>query len=322
MCARITFPEREGRPKPESFIIRQPNSVQIESSWRMLTDRATIILPRNVLYFNKNKVKDVFKKGDPVIIELGYNNIFNIEFTGYVNKVSADIPIIIECEDEMFKLKQLPVNFSSPGIKLVDLLKKIAPGYDIDALDVDLGSLRFPKTTVAKVLEALKQDYNLYSYFKGKQLVVGKIYQDDSDIPPVLLHLERNIVSNELNYKNTEDVLIRITAVSTLKSGDKIEVTVGDAQGEERQLSYYGITIRAELEKLANEDLRRYKLGGFDGSVSTFGQPKIDHGQKVRLVSDLYPERDGIYYVEGVKISFDDSPKYRRDLEIGEKVST
>jgi extradiol dioxygenase family protein len=156
----------------------------------------------------------------------------------------------------------------------------------------------------------------------GKKLVCGKIYADDSDSETVELHLEKNVVNNDLNYKDKEDVLIRINAVSTLKNGDKIEVTVGDETGEERQLSYYGIEIEAELTKLANEDLKKYKVDGFTGSVKAFGIPFFKHGMKVNLESDLYPDRNGLYYVEETIVDFNDTPNYRRKGQLGDKVTT
>jgi hypothetical protein len=326
MNCRITFPERGNR---KELILKSINSVHIESGWKRLTDIATIVLPRKAIYLEEGKknlklseVKELFKKGDPCTIELGYNGNYQKEFEGYITHVSADIPIKIKLEDEMYQLKKLPVNVSFQKTSLANLLKKIVPGYEVDALEVELGSLRFAKTTVAKVLEFLKDDYSLFSYMDGKKLVVGKIYADNSDEEPVKLHLEKNVVNNDLNYKDKEDVLIRINAVSTLKNGDKIEVTVGDETGEERQLSYYGIEIEAELTKLANEDLKKYKVDGFTGSVKAFGIPFFKHGTKIDLTSDLYPDRNGIYYVEETIIDFNDTPEYRRKGQLGDKVTT
>ena len=317
MVARITFFKVRDR---EKLIIRKPNSIRIEEGWKMLTDTASIILPRNVDYFDKFNVKAVFQSGDPVTIELGYNGNYVTEFTGYVKRVSAGIPIIIECEDEMYKIKKLPVHKSYRSIRLPNLLNEIVPGYQVDALEIDLGALRFVKTNVGAVLEFLKQEYSLYSYMKYGQLVVGKIYQDD-EVEPIQLHLEKNVVDNALNYKRKEDVIIKINAVSTLSDGSKIEVTVGDEDGENRQLSYYGIVSKEALKALADQDLKKYKVDGYDGFVEAFGIPQIKHGNKVQVQSGLYPDREGVYYVEEVITTFDDSPQYHREVKIGEKVT-
>lgn len=317
MVARLTFPKSHGR---DTILILKPNAVKIESSWKMLSDTASIRLARNVSYFDKLNVNEVFRAGDPVTIELGYNGFYVKEFEGYITRVSAGIPIIIECEDEMYKVKQIPVNISLKKTTLQNLLETIVPGYSMDALEIEIGAQRFAKTTVGKVLEYLKQDYSLYSYMKDQQLVVGKIYQDDTN-NPITLHLEKDVAENALNYLKKEDVNIKITAVSTLVDGKKVKITIGDKDGEERQLSYYGIELEAELTKLAEADLKKYKVDGYDGSIETFGDPFIKHGDKINLKSDLYPDREGLYYVEAVTTTFDDSPMYHRDVTLGEKVS-
>jgi hypothetical protein len=324
MVCKITFSATENRPE---LILRNINAVHIESGWKRLTASAEITLPRKAIYLEQGKttvnfyeVKEYFRRGDPVTIELGYNGNYVTEFTGYITHVSADIPIKIKLEDEMYQLKKLPVNISLPKTSLENLLKKIVSGYEIDALEVELGALKFAKTTVAKVLEFLKDEYSLYSYMDGKKLVCGKIYADDSDSETVELHLEKNVVNNDLNYKTKEDVLIRINAVSTLSNGNKLEVTVGDKTGAERQLSYYGIEIEAELTKLASEDLKKYKVDGFTGGLTAFGIPYFKHGMKVDLTSHLYPDRNGVYYVEETIVDFSESG-YRRKGQLGEKVT-
>lgn len=318
MVARITFAATENRGE---VVLRKPTGVTVEKSWQQLTDMATITMPRNVRDFEKTKVGELFQKDDPVKIELGYDGNYVTEFEGYISRVSADIPIKIECEDEMRMISKIPVNASLPKTTLENLFKTLLPDYEVDALEVSIGSVRFSKTNMGEVLKFLKEDYSLYSYMKNGVLVCGKIYADDSDVEPVTLHLEKNVVSNSLNYKRAEDIRIKINAVSTLSNGTKLEATVGDEDGDERQLSYYGIEVLAELEKLAEEDLRKYKVDGFEGSVATFGIPFIEHGYKVNLKSFQYPDREGIYYVERVKVAFDATPQYRRTIELGEKVA-
>ena len=318
MIAKITFPATENRG---TVVLKSPSSVTVDKSWKTLTDTATITMARKVRDFDKQKVRDIFRYGDPVIIELGINGIYHKEFEGYIIKVSADIPIVIECEDEMHRIHKVPVNASFPNTNLQGLLKTLLPTYNIDALEVEIGAVRFAKTNMGKVLEFLKDDYSLYSYMKGKELIVGKVYADDSDVQPIPLNLERDLANNSLKYRHREDIVIRINAVSTLSDGTKIEVTVGDEDGEERQLTYYAIGNTIELEKLANEDIKKYKIDGFNGSIKTFARPIIEHGNKVKLTSTIYPDRNGTYYVERVKINFDDSPQYRRTIELGDKVA-
>lgn len=315
MNCLIEFPEHEGRA---AFSIRKVHRIEIESSWKLLTDRARIELPRNVKDFEKEKVREVFRRGAPVVIYFGYNGTLIEQFRGYITQVSADIPIVIKCEDEMWRVKQLPVNLSYKNVLLDELLKAIAPGYEVDALEgVQLGGVRFSKTTAGKVLEKLQQEWNLYSYMEGSTLKCGKYYADDTEEKPVNFDLERNAVSNDLNYKKKEDILIKIRAVSTLSNGNKLEVIVGDENGEERQLSYYNIRIKGELEVLATKDLEKHKRDGFDGSFTAFGIPSVRHGLKVKLTSSLYEDRSGLYYIDSVNKQYS-SEGIRQDIQLGD----
>lgn len=306
MNCRIVFAKNDRRPE---IVLTQVTEIIVESSWTLLTSTAEIVIPRKVKFFDKNSVRDTFRRGDYVTIAFGYNGKNNLEFKGYITEVSADIPISIKLQDEMWKLKQIPVNFSSPNISLKELLTQIAPGYKIDALEgVQIGSVRFPKTTVAAVLEKLQQDpWKLNTYFKTVNdtlvLVCGKYYADDSSEPKVNFHLERNCVSSSLNYVRKDDVLILIKGVSTLTNGTKIEVEFGDKDGQTRQLTHYNKT-KKELEVLVKLDYEKSKQDRFDGSFTAFGIPSVKHGQKASLTSSLYKDRNGTYFIEGVTKSF------------------
>ena len=115
MVSKIVFAETDTHGE---IVIRKCNSVKIESSWEILTDTATIVLARNVKDFDKLNVKQIFKKGDPVEIYLGYDENLLLEFTGFISEVSADIPIKIKCDDYMYLLKKHPVNVSMRSTKL------------------------------------------------------------------------------------------------------------------------------------------------------------------------------------------------------------
>lgn len=315
MVAHIIFPAIRDR---KEISIRKPNSVKIESGWEMLTDHATIIMARNVSYFDKNKVKSVFKKGDPVEIHLGYNGNLVKEFTGYITEVSADIPIKIKCEDHMYILKKTPVNISLKQTHLPDLISQIVPDIQTDVMDIEIGTQRFVKTTVAKVLEYLQQEYNIYSYIKnGDTLVVGKVYSDDSEV--VQYDFTKNVVQNNLEYKSKEDIQIKINGISTLSNGDKLTVSFGDENGDIQELSYYNITVKAELEKLVKMDYDKFKIDGLKGRISTWGIPSVKHGYKSQIVGEQYPERNGTYYIKKVTKLFDDTPKYRQVLILDKK---
>jgi len=319
MTCKIVFAANDRRGE---IIMNQVTGLEFESSFKEMTDRGSLTIPRKVRFFDRYKVKEVFRRGDAIAIYFGYSGNNVKEFEGYISEVSADIPVTIKFEDEMFKVKQLPVNFSAANTTLENLLKAIVPGYDIDALEgVQLGGVRLPKTTVGPVLEKLQSDWGLYTYMKGKQLVSGKYYADDSASETVAFHLERNCVSTSLNYQKKEDVSIKIKCVSTLSNGQKLTVeNIGDTDGNERQLSFYNITVKAELERLGKLEYEKYKVDRYDGSFTAFGIPSVRHGMKCQVRSTLYEERSGVYYIERVAKSFDNGG-IRQEITLGDKVA-
>lgn len=317
MKSHIIFPKNTRR---EALELWRVNSASVSSAWNKQTDTAELILPRNIIDFDKQKVNDYFRVGDKVEFHLGANTDDYIqEFKGYVTSVSADIPVTIKCEDEMWKLKQLPVNVSQKQTTLPKLLRAIAPNYTIDALEVELGTVRFRKTTVAEVLSKLKSDFGLNSYFDGDTLVVGKIYQDNTKT--IDLHLEKDVLKNNLEYKNKDDVKVKLKAISTTATGEKIEVEVGEEGGTQIQLSYFNVSSKSALEKLAKVDLEKYNQAGFKGDVEVLGNVDVKHGDKANISSDLYPERNGLYYIDEVGVKFIDSPVFRKILKIGRKAT-
>ncbi len=322
MKARITFPKRKGR---KAVILHAIENVLINSSSKSLTDTAELTLPRKVLKktFDKTRVREVFRRGDYVRIELGYYDAqdkrkgLRREFEGYVTQVSADMPIRIKCEDEMWKLKQITVNYSGKNVSLKQLLKEILPKYTIDASEKEfLGSVRYTETTAAEVLKKLQYDKNIYSYFKGGRLISGKAYQ-----PAVRTHtfdLERNAVSQRLQYRLAADIKILIVAANMSK-GKKTECKVGEAGGEVYRLHYTSPELIAleDLKQKAQADYDNRKADGLEGSFTAFGKPSVQHSEKVK--SRIYTDRQGVYYVESVNKRFNPSG-YRQEIRLGRRV--
>ena len=50
-----------------------------------------------------------------------------------------------------------------------------------------------------------------------------------------------------------------------------------------------------------------------------FGIPSVQHGQKVKLTSSLYEDRQGTYYIDSVKKTFRKDSGYRQEIGLGFK---
>jgi hypothetical protein len=315
MAVHIIFDAIRDRKAIE---LRRVSEVSIERSWKEFTGRAEIRMPRNIRIVGGLTYSDIFKNGDPVEIRIGYGTgELPVEFTGYISDVSEGVPVVIRCEDEMYKLKRGNVSIVSSAITLKNLLKQAAPGYEIDCPGVNLGAVRFSNIAPISILDQIKKDTGLYSYFDGKILRCGVIYSDQSNVPVVDIHLEKNAVSESLNKKaETDDVEIK--AISILKNGRKISATVGRKGGTNVHRTYIGITVKAELEKSAKADLKKYQAQGFDGSIKLFGIPVVHHGMKVHIKSEIFKNMEGTFYVEKTVKKFDGSG-YRQELTLGDK---
>lgn len=295
--------------------LRAATAVKVESSYLDLTDRCTITLPKKLVSKNGQSVYDSIKRGYGLRVFLGGNETANLEFEGYITSVGADAPIEIIAEDEMWKLKQVPVNISLQNTTLPALLRKIVPAqYEIDALPIELGSARFTSSTVAQVLETLKSDFELYSFFRGKVLHCGTIHQEQNTD----LAFNKHVLNENLKYRTADEVAIKVRAISVLKGGDKIEVEVGEAGGEEHALTYYNITSKKDLTEMAQRDLEALQYDGFEGTVGIIGLKYVRHGEKVTLADPTNPDKDGTYYIERTVANWSDTG-YERTLTIGKK---
>lgn len=313
MTGKIIFPANNGR---EEFAIRRFSECKIESSWKGLTDTAEIVLPRKVNDFNRKKVSEWFREGDPVEIWLGYDGNLALEFQGYIKKVPAGIPLVISCEDEMYQLKRATVSVSKQDCSLKELLQEIAPGYTIVSDDARLGNVRFSKMSPSQILEELQKN-GIYTWFVGKEL--HAFSTSKSDAGPVEILLERT-AAESLKQREIEKTLVIMSLIR--KKGKKLRVEFGDDHAGKRiTKEISGIELsEAELKKEAEKLYELSKQPGLDGDLTLWGVPRVQHGYRVNLKSVLYPEKNGSYYIDAVTKTFSNQG-YRQVCKLGLKAS-
>lgn len=315
MCARIVFGATSDRPALE---LRKPSAVTIETSVQQLCQSATLTLPRNIRQFTSQPLNTLIRRGDPIQVHLGYDGDLQLEFEGYVETVGADVPVVITLKDRLWKTLQRAVNKSYKDAHLPTVVKDlIGADFAVEAMPATIGPLRFEKTTVAKALKALKDDYGFVTYLKGGTVYCGVLYTANASV--VKYRMETNVKSSSLQYRLADDVKLKVEAKSLQRNGKTITVTVGDEDGEHRTLNYYGISSKEQLKKLAESDMQKFKYNGYTGSFQAFGIPYCRFGDKVDLSSSLYPERDGQYLAEAVKVEFTSDPHYQRDVTLAQR---
>jgi len=309
------------------------NSITIEESIKKLSDTATIVLPREFSrmviggsdqkYFKGQNITNYIKTGDPVIINLGYDDDLENEFTGYISKIGADVPLEIECEDEMYWLRQSNFTETLENVKLLELLRLIAPGYDYDVIDnIQLGKFTIGNASGYKVLETLRKDYGLHSRFKGKTLVVGFLI----DFTPQTVHyfvMNKNVraKSSDLKFVKKEDFKVLLKAISINRNGKRLTANYGDQGGSQRTLHFTEKTQR-ELENLVEKNHKSLSFDGYEGKLPSWGLPRTKAGDGAQIIDPNYEnsERDGKYLIESVTKKFNKTDGFLRENTLGMKI--
>lgn len=308
------------------------SEVDINSSYETYTDTCTITIPSNVKWEGKSIISGanntIFKLGDKVKVELGYDFNNQTVFTGYLTRVKTGDNIQLICEDEMYQFKKLTYtkSFKKVSLKeLVDfLLTKVKePVKSEVTLDVQLGKFLIENdATGVQIFEELKKTYGINSFFRDGVLYVGMAYNTNNTSSyrkEKEFVFQRQIISDSLEFRTSEERKIKIHAVSIDDKNQKIEYTAGDYDGQKVDIFGYDKTQK-DLKAIAEAALPKYKFTGFDGSFLTFGNPLLRHGDVASLIDLKYPERTGKYIVKEVNTTFG-SNGYKQEISLAEKIS-
>ena len=107
------------------YIFRTLSSVTIRRSRKEIAATAEITLPAE--YDGKYLCNEI-KGGDEVVIALGYDDRKTEEFRGYVVDVAQRRPVVIQCEDETYRLKRMsPKARSWSSVKLKEIIAYVLP---------------------------------------------------------------------------------------------------------------------------------------------------------------------------------------------------
>lgn len=154
-------------------------SIHIEESVLELGDTAVVTLPRNYKRLNGRPVLDYIKAGDPVKIYAGYNGKLELEFEGYLKNAGSEIPLVLECDDQFYPLKQNSWTKSYSSVTLKSLLAEIVTGYQVECPDMTLHKFQLDHASTYQVLRELQKDYGLFSRIINGTLVLGFSWEWD-----------------------------------------------------------------------------------------------------------------------------------------------
>ncbi len=294
---------------------KELQNITIISSLEELTDTAVFSVPRNAKLKGK-LIADYLKVGDKVLIKLGYNDTFKIEFEGYITKIKPEIPLTIECEDEMWNLKKAIPNKAFANATLKDIVTYIAPQYKVNYLDENfkLGKFTIQNTTPAKVLESLKE-FGLYSYFRSGELNITLLsgFQTHANS---FVYNKYNIKSAEnLSVITKEELKFKVRAISNNSDGEKSSIELGDDDGDLRTFNYLD-KKESELKELAKKELENLKKDRASGSITGFGFPQTKAGDFLTIENNSKTDVTGKFLIHKTTVQLGSSG-FQRTNELG-----
>jgi len=127
--------QQQGTGRKKTLFFDFVNEFEATDSWEDFTNQAKITLPKKIYYVDDNsQVQSIdniggvtggatFMRGDTVEIRAGYKYYKNGEllqdinpiFNGYISLVGSKMPFELECEDNFYKLKQIPAKGGNNG---------------------------------------------------------------------------------------------------------------------------------------------------------------------------------------------------------------
>jgi hypothetical protein len=242
----ISFQQVTGG-RTDSFSFDFVNSFEVTDTWTELTNTAKITFPKNIYVRDaqnnlvplagtgsSKQVSNLFQRGDKVKISFGYYTydtngnearVLTQIFAGYISKVSSKKPVELECEDNMWVLKQTPCKPQVwPGKQpLEQLFTNLlqGTGFTVNMLtNTTLGDITIQNESVAQLLSRLRKDYNLEAYFGtaktnganyGSELRIGSWIYIDEEAVQNNFAFQQNIISDELEFQFKKD--LKLSAV-------------------------------------------------------------------------------------------------------------
>jgi len=313
--------EQQGDDRAQTLYFNFVNKVTVTRSYDKQTQTASVILPRNVNYNKKNIYEGanaLMRRGDKIKITAAYFPNETVIFQGYISKINNNVPVELLCEDEMFLLKQvIAPNLSYKTVNLRTFISKMLENTStpFKAINAELGQIRLQGASVGKVLQVLRDQYGLYSFFVNGVLRVGlAFYPDDAKQAVFLFELMVKDGMN-LTYLKKDDVKIQIKGI-LIKNNAREEFIYGDPTGDIRTVFQYGGT-KADLDLKCNSFLEQANYTGYYGSFKTFLEPLVVPGDYAVVDSWKYPERKGKYLIKSVttEVSVTDGGKQTIELE-------
>lgn len=297
----------------------KPSAVKYRRSVTNYIDSCTISLPK-LLYVKTNdlnatvdlkeaKPADLFKEGDKVWVELGYNNKTGLRFTGFIKVINYTDKLDIECEGYSYLLpKEFNASYSSTTVKKI--LQDLTKGTEIQVSskipDVAVKNVRFKNASGRQVLEWIQKEIHLSVFFDFERLYAGFRYGLKNDKKPVKLRINWNTVEDKNFKKRTIDKNLQIKLVDKNSKGEVKKIKSDEKRYSQTQEIKVKSGIADSILKLIANDMQAQKnYQGYEGTLTAFLEPVINTSDVVQVIDAKYPEREGLFFVETIEGKYD-----------------
>ena len=317
--------QQQGDGRNQTLYFDAVNKVSVSRSWDKLTQTASVVLPRNIQYNKKNIYEGanaIMRRGDKIKIIAAYFPNETVIFDGYISKINNNVPIELLCEDAMFLLKQaIAPNLSYKSVNLRTFIAKVLTNTSIPfkAIDAELGKIRLQGASIGKVLQVLRDQYGLYSYFVDGILRVGLAFYPAEAKQAVFLFELMVKDGMNLTYLKKDDVKVQIKGI-LIKDNAREEYIYGDTTGDVRTVFQYGGT-KADLDLKCQSFLEQANYTGYYGSFKTFLEPLVVPGDYAIVDSWKYPERKGKYLIKSVTTEVSTSEGGKQTIELERRIA-
>ena len=312
------------------------HSWEFSDKWTDMTSGGKVTLPKNIYVvdtntnrrtplfgLNKNiggfNSNPIIKKGDKIKIEAYYicwdennNETFTPKKTiveGYIAKVSVGTPIVLEFEDNMHLLKQIPMKNQSfnASTSLESIFKDALLGTDLTVNFLTDTTIKFDNCllsteneTVAQFLARLRKDFFFKSYFRGNELRIGSLIYIESEANEKIFEFQQNIIKADLVYSRKDDVVLSAIASNHIEEKTGKFTKSGVEKTTKKRIE---VLVTLKNDKLITKSVKKGEQPdpNIEGEKRTFFYPFAKTEQELINLAEIDLRK---YYYSGFKGKF------------------
>jgi hypothetical protein len=274
---------------------------------------------------------DFIERGNEISIQAGYEN-YGVEtlFKGYLTDIENSYPLVLKCENEMWKFKKITV--PAEKIEKFDLkayIEKYGKVKANIAKNLSFGSMDIKEEmSLSQALDNIMQAYPYtLGYFQDETFcAILNTERWEAGSKPIVFDPTRNMVSDSLKYVVADDVKIGIKATSILRDNSRLEAyspsKAFDGKSiksgwEQRHFFTPGCKTQSELQAYADKMSAEFVTDSMSGTFTAFGVPFVRKGAMVELRDADRRERNRKrFVVDAVDYAFGRNG-YRQTVTLG-----